>query len=84
MLRGVKDMNTTSGGNRIDWAGTTRSFVVAWGLPIAAMVLSIFLDPIPKTIVWIVALGWMGTACLLMPNGAAAFIVISRGRSSSS
>ena len=55
-------MNTTSGGNQIDWAGTTRGFVVAWGLPIAAMVLAIFLDPIPKTIVWIVALGWMGTA----------------------
>ncbi len=49
---------------RADWASSYRSFAVAWGLPIAVMVGAIFLDSPPKTLVWIAALVWMGTACL--------------------
>ena len=66
MLRGVKTMIVTSKSSQTDWAGNTRSFVVAWGSSYRRHGAGdIPRPPIPKTIVWIVALGWMGTACLL-------------------
>lgn len=34
-------------------------------MPVAAIVTAIWLDPVPKTLVWIAALSWMGGACLL-------------------
>ena len=39
--------------------------ILAWGLPIAAMVLAVFLGPVGKTLVWVAALTWMGAACLM-------------------
>ncbi len=48
-----------------DWATGIKGFSLAWGLPIAALVGTIFVDPTLKTVIWIVALTWMGGACLL-------------------
>ena len=47
-----------------DWVGSYRSFAVAWGIPIAAMVAAIFFPTPVKTVVWMIALVWMGAACL--------------------
>jgi len=48
-----------------DWVGTTRSFTLAWGLPILVIVASAFAENPLRTLVWAAALAWMGTACLL-------------------
>ncbi|MEQ9642771.1 MAG: hypothetical protein RIM84_22295 [Alphaproteobacteria bacterium] len=48
-----------------DWAARIGSFVIAWGLPIAAMLAAIAFAPLAKTVTWIAALAWMGVACLL-------------------
>ena len=48
-----------------DWVAGIRGSSFAWGLPIAAMVGAIFVDSTLKTVIWIVALTWMGGACLL-------------------
>ncbi len=50
---------------RNDWAAGSKGFALAWGLPIAAMAGAIWLGPAVKTVIWIVALVWMGSACLL-------------------
>jgi hypothetical protein len=48
-----------------DYAAAWRPALIAWGLPIAALMLSGGLDPRPKAIVWALALTWMGAACLV-------------------
>ncbi len=50
--------------DRKDWVGGFRSFALAWGLPIAALIGAIFLGPVPKTVTSVVALTWMGAACI--------------------
>ena len=47
-----------------DWVGNSRSYWLAWGLPTAAMVGAILVDPPVKTIIWSISLIWMGAACL--------------------
>ena len=49
---------------RNDLLGTYRYAIFAWWLPISLMVLAIWLPTFPKTIVWVVALAWMGSACI--------------------
>ena len=49
---------------RQDWVANRRSWTLAWGLPTAALVLAVFLDPGARTVVWTVSLIWMGAACL--------------------
>lgn len=48
-----------------DWASGIKVFLLVWGLPIGAMILSILLEPFARTVIWIAALAWMGGACLL-------------------
>ncbi|GIK80989.1 MAG: hypothetical protein BroJett024_20940 [Alphaproteobacteria bacterium] len=50
---------------RPDWAGTLQTYVLVWGLPIAAILVGLFLDVRLRTPIWMTALGLMGTACLL-------------------
>lgn len=52
-------------GSKPDLLSSTRSAVLAWWLPIGAMLLAIPLCGSPKTVIWILALVWMGGACLL-------------------
>ena len=48
-----------------DWCRSTTSSIVAWGIPIAGLILSSSLARSWMPIVWPVSLIWMGTACLL-------------------
>jgi hypothetical protein len=48
-----------------DLLASLPGFVVHWGLPIAAMVLTIGVPHPVKTWVWIAALAWTGIACLI-------------------
>lgn len=47
-----------------DWIADRKLFFIAWGMPIAALIIAITLIHPAKTLVWIVALVWMGTSCL--------------------
>jgi hypothetical protein len=48
-----------------DWLGSTRTNALAWWLPQAAIVAAL-IAPVPlRAAIWIVALIWMGTACIL-------------------
>jgi len=49
---------------RTDWVGDARSYVVAWGLPTAALAASFLIDPPARAYIWAAALAWMGVACL--------------------
>jgi hypothetical protein len=51
-------------GERKDWAGDWRSLAGLWGVPAAAMVVAVVLDPLSRAVIWSVALLWMGGACL--------------------
>jgi hypothetical protein len=48
-----------------DFLSTFRNRALAWWVPIGAMLLAIPLPDGPKTAIWVVALAWMGGACLL-------------------
>jgi hypothetical protein len=47
-----------------DWVSDFRTRLFAWDLPTVALIGGIFIDPPTKTLVWSVALVWMGVACL--------------------
>jgi hypothetical protein len=49
----------------IDWAGSFHNYAVAWGLPHIVLGLALLLDAPARAIVWSIALGWMGSACIL-------------------
>jgi hypothetical protein len=48
-----------------DWLRSFRASLLAWWLPQGAIVAGLFLPERPRTAVWIVALVWMGSACIL-------------------
>lgn len=48
-----------------DLLNTARSSVLAWWLPLGAMILAIPLPDLLKTLIWVLALAWMGGACVL-------------------
>jgi hypothetical protein len=48
-----------------DWVADRRSYLVAWGIPSVALAAGALLAPPARTIVWAVALTWMGTACIV-------------------
>jgi hypothetical protein len=50
---------------RHDWVGNSRTYLFAWGIPTAALVAGIFVAAPAKTIIWSIALIWMGTACIV-------------------
>lgn len=47
-----------------DWAGSRLSLAVVWGIPVAAMLLALHLQPVTRAVVWVAMLAWMGWACL--------------------
>jgi hypothetical protein len=48
-----------------DWLGRVHTNLLAWWIPHAAIVVALFL-PVPlRTVIWTIALAWMGTACIL-------------------
>jgi hypothetical protein len=46
-----------------DWLGSVRTNVMAWWLPTCAMLAGLFVAT--PAVIWIGALAWMGTACIL-------------------
>jgi hypothetical protein len=48
-----------------DWVGSTRTKLLAWWLPHAALVAGVLVVVPARTVIWIVALAWMGVACIL-------------------
>jgi|SRR5262245_9237602 len=48
-----------------DWLGSTHTSALAWWLP-QAVIIAALIAPVPvRAAIWIVALIWMGTACIL-------------------
>jgi hypothetical protein len=47
-----------------DWAGKGPTLVAIWGIPAAAMLLALLLEPGARAVVWTAMLAWMGWACL--------------------
>jgi hypothetical protein len=48
-----------------DWLSSPHTSALAWWIPKAAIVVALFIPPPARTGVWIIALVWMGTACIL-------------------
>jgi hypothetical protein len=48
-----------------DWLASTRASTLAWWMPCTAVVAALFVPAPIRTLVWTVALIWMGTACIL-------------------
>jgi len=48
-----------------DWLRRPRANLLAWWIPKAAILAGLFV-PVPvRTVIWTIALIWMGTACIL-------------------
>jgi len=47
-----------------DWAGHWRSLAGLWGIPALLMLAALLFGPFLRTVVWSVALIWMGGACI--------------------
>src|SRR5438128_9752954 len=48
-----------------DWLRSPRTNLLAWWIPQAAILAGLFV-PVPvRTAIWVIALIWMGTACIL-------------------
>ena len=48
-----------------DAASRSGSFLLNWGLPVGALLVSAYIFPSTMVAVWPLSLGWMGVACLL-------------------
>jgi hypothetical protein len=50
---------------RVDWAGSVRGLGLVWGLPTGVIIVGLLVDVPARTMMWTIALAWMGTACIL-------------------
>jgi hypothetical protein len=48
-----------------DWLGSTRASALAWWVPQAAIVVALSAPMSLRAVIWLVALTWIGTACVL-------------------
>ncbi len=48
-----------------DWLGSTHTSLLAWWMPKAAILAGLFVPVSVRAVIWIIALIWMGTACLI-------------------
>src|SRR3979409_1658767 len=48
-----------------DWLCSVQTSLLAWGMPKAAILAGLFVPLSVRTVIWIIALIWMGTACIL-------------------
>src|SRR5947207_966520 len=48
-----------------DWLGSVHTSLLAWWMPKAAIVAGLFVPVSFRAVIWIIALIWMGTACIL-------------------
>jgi hypothetical protein len=62
-----------------DWLRSPRTNALAWWIPKAAIVAGLFFPPPARTATWIIALVWMGTACILMQDCVDGPTAVTRG-----
>ena len=48
-----------------DWLGRVHTGLLAWWMPKAAILAGLFVPVSARSVIWIIALIWMGTACIL-------------------
>src|SRR5260370_29830653 len=48
-----------------DWFGSVQTSLLAWWMPKAAILAGLFVPLSVRAVIWIIALIWMGTACIL-------------------
>src|SRR6266446_5871766 len=48
-----------------DWLSSKRTNLLAWWIPLAAILAGLFVSVSLRTAGWVIALCWMGAACLL-------------------
>jgi len=48
-----------------DWLRSLHTSVLAWWLPLAVILAGLLVPVTIRTVIWIIALIWMGTACIL-------------------
>ena len=48
-----------------DWLGSVHTSLLAWWMPKAAILAGLFVPASFRAVIWIIALIWMGTACIL-------------------
>ncbi len=48
-----------------DWLGSVHASLLAWWMPKAAILAGLFVPVSFRAVIWINALIWMGTACIL-------------------
>lgn len=58
-------MSEASGRTAKDWAGNIRTYALAWGAPLLAIIAGSLVDVPARTAIWTGALVWMGSACLM-------------------
>src|SRR6516165_12825483 len=58
-------MSKTTADTSRDWLGSKRTSVLAWGFPLVAIIGGLFAPVSLRTAGWVIALGWMGAACML-------------------
>jgi hypothetical protein len=56
--------NPTANTSR-DWLSNKRTSLLAWWIPLVAIVAGLFVPVSLRTAGWVIALGWMGAACML-------------------
>ena len=62
--RPLSDIDTAAGRDWSNWRRNRRSYILAWGLPTALLIIGIFLPSSLRVVVWTGSLVWMGAACL--------------------
>jgi hypothetical protein len=65
LLRGIAIMASDTVETSRNWLRSPRTTVLAWWIPQGAIIVTLFLPVSLRTIIWIFALIWMGTACIL-------------------
>jgi len=48
-----------------DWLGSVHTSLLAWWIPKAAILAGLFVPVSARALIWVIALIWMGTACIL-------------------
>ncbi len=48
-----------------DWLGSVHTSLLAWWMPKAAILAGLFVPVSFRAVIWIIALIWMGTACIM-------------------
>jgi hypothetical protein len=48
-----------------DWLGSVHTSLLAWWVPNAAILAGLLVPVSFRAVIWIIALIWMGTACIL-------------------